>query len=256
MIELFHFSIHGGGDHGDGVASLVAHFLVVIEQVANQPLSATLASLMPGIGTLANLHPLIVHYPIAFLSLFWLLDSIARLTGHATLRSVASSLLYLGTVSAGLAVWAGLNAAETIAHDGTVHDIMEQHKQLAFAVLSVAGVLTLWRLALTSRGIVGALHNLTALALLILVALTADLGGFMVYQHGVAVAKVKWPAQHAHSHDNEPTPGRVAPHSHGHQTAHDHDLDHALQDLDAPTTDTMPMETEPAHEHPPHEHTH
>ncbi len=249
MNDTILFYIHGGGDHGEGFAGMVAHLLVFLEQAANQPFTDTLAVVLPGISALPNIHPLIVHFPIAFLTGFWLLDSLSRLLRNNTLRAIAGGLLYLGTLTAGLAVWAGLNAAETIAHDDSVHEIMEQHEHLAIIVLITAGVLSLWRLLGTARGLLGALHNLTAFALLILVLLTADLGGLMVYQHGVAVAKVSWPEQHDHVHQTAQESGRGTVHDHGHDTTsghaetpeqtpvspHSHDHDHQpTQGLVAP----------------------
>lgn len=211
------FAVHGGGDNGDGLAGGVAGLLTFIEGLVRQTPSETFASLLPGISALQNLHPLFVHFPIALLTLFFLIDVVGSLAGRAEWRQVATWFLYLGTVFAGMTVAAGLLAANSVAHGGDVHEIMEHHEHLAISVLSLSAALSVWRLV--GKGvIVGAantLYLLLAAILCGLLAFTADLGGLMVYKYGVAVEAadhINQAAAQAHEHDESDTP-KTADHS-------------------------------------------
>jgi uncharacterized membrane protein len=65
-------------------------------------------TLLPGVQHLQNIHPLVVHFPIAFLvgaALFYFLSWIFR---NNTLTTAGFLLLILGTLSAGAAVGTGL----------------------------------------------------------------------------------------------------------------------------------------------------
>lgn len=183
-------AVHGGGDSGGGILGGVEGLLSFIEGTLRQSPADTFASLLPGIAALQNLHPLVVHFPIALLTLFFALDVLGSIAKRAEWRRVAGAFLYLGTVFAGLTVAAGLAAAASVAHGGNVHDIMEHHEHLGISVLSLATVLSIWRL-LGKGLIVGAANTLYLLLAAILsglLAFTADLGGLMVYKYGVAVA--------------------------------------------------------------------
>lgn len=203
--------MHGGGDSGDGLAGGVAGLLTFIEGLVRQTPSETFASLLPGISALQNFHPLFVHFPIALLTLFFLLDLVGSLADRGEWRQVATWFLYLGTAFAGMTVAAGLLAAHSVAHGGDVHEIMEHHQHLGISVLSLATALSVWRWV--GKGvIVGAantLHLLLAAILCGLLAFTADLGGLMVYKYGVAVEaadQINQAAALAHEHDESDTP--------------------------------------------------
>lgn len=73
------FQIHGGGDHGGGVASSVASFLSFIEGLLSKEPADLFPALMPGLASLDNIHPLLVHFPIAFLSAFFAMDLVGTL---------------------------------------------------------------------------------------------------------------------------------------------------------------------------------
>lgn len=199
------FAVHGGGDSG-GIAGNVDGLLAAIEDFVSLSPPQMFAELMPGISSLVNLHPLFVHFPIALLSLFFIVDLLACLLDKSLMRDVASWLLYLGTLFAAITVAAGLQAAGSVAHGDDVHQIMERHEHLGISVLTLAATLSAWRLM--ARGVLQGVSNklhLAASALLSgLLALTADLGGLMVYGYGVAVA----PAADCHQQE-------AAAHQHG-----------------------------------------
>jgi uncharacterized membrane protein len=138
---------------------------------------------------LENIHPLLVHFPIAFLSAFFVVDVIGVLAKKAQWRYVASWLLYLGSIAAVFTVMAGLSAADSVEHNEDVHEIMERHEHIGIAVLSLSLFLSAWRLkrwGLHSKGGNTVFLCLSGV-LCVLLSLGADLGGLMVYQQGVSV---------------------------------------------------------------------
>ena len=159
-------------------------------------------NLMPGIASMANIHPMLVHFPIAFLNAFLFMELLAFALKRDELKVVATWMLVLGTLGAAAAVTAGLWAASTVPHGSEeVHDIMKKHGHYGIAVLIMAlGLTTLraiysWKLPRRFR-----LVNLVlALVMVVTLAFGADLGGLMVYKHGVAVGAVTQPEGHEHS---------------------------------------------------------
>jgi hypothetical protein len=74
MSNFISFQIHGGGDHGDGIADSIASLLSFVEALLAKNPMDIFASILPGISQMQNIHPLLVHFPIAFLSAFFVLD--------------------------------------------------------------------------------------------------------------------------------------------------------------------------------------
>lgn len=189
--EGLSFALHGGGDSG-GIAGTVSEVLTFIEKLTTLSPERIFAELMPGISVLENLHPLFVHFPIALLTLFFIFELVSLIASQAKLRSTASHFLYLGTLSSAMTVTAGLIAAGTLPHGDDVHEIMEHHEHLGISVLLVCVALSIWRFLSKEafEGPVSVLFSFSSVILMALLALTADLGGFMVYGHGVAVVPV------------------------------------------------------------------
>lgn len=185
------FAVHGGADSG-GVAGGVDSLLKFIEDLLVLSPGQIFGELLPGIAAMENLHPLLVHFPIALLSLFIVIDVAGSWLGRLEWRHVAGWLLYLGTLCAAMAVTAGLIAAGSVAHGGDVHEIMERHEHLGITVLSLAAALSAWRWFAKDKlaGAVNGFYLSLSIVLGVLLMLTADLGGLMVYGHGVAVAPV------------------------------------------------------------------
>jgi hypothetical protein len=100
MNNFLSFQIHGGADHGDGIAESVASLLAFFENLSRQEPGNIFSSIMPGIAGMDNIHPLLVHFPIAFLSAFFALDLVGTLAKKPHWRSVAGWFLYFGTVAA------------------------------------------------------------------------------------------------------------------------------------------------------------
>jgi uncharacterized membrane protein len=143
MTNFLSFQVHSGGI-GGGVAANLASLLEFLEGLCGKTPPEMFSAILPGIAGMANIHPLFVHYPIAFFTAFFLLDCIGAIAKKAQWRYVASWLLYLGTVAAIFTVVAGLFAADSVEHGEDVHELMERHEHIGIAVLSLSLFLSAW----------------------------------------------------------------------------------------------------------------
>ncbi|MGZ3613873.1 MAG: DUF2231 domain-containing protein, partial [Thermodesulfobacteriota bacterium] len=95
-----------------------------------------LETVLPGVQHLQNIHPLIVHFPIAFLvgaALFYFLSWIFR---NQTFATTAFLLLTLGTIAAGAGVGTGLYGKEGVMVSRSVRaNLLESHEKLMLTTL-------------------------------------------------------------------------------------------------------------------------
>jgi len=194
--------VHGaaGDSGGTGWVGLLD---ILLGKVASLLESGASFELFPGIKALAtNVHPLIVHFPIAFLPAFFLLELAGVTLRKESLRQTASWMLYFGAAGALGAVAAGLLAEDTVPHGEAVHEIMEWHGRLGIIVAVLSLTLAAWRFASKAlfSPMAQALHLYLSAIVLICLLFGADLGGLMVYQHGVGVKSLQDPDDH-HHHD-------------------------------------------------------
>jgi uncharacterized membrane protein len=104
-----------------------------------------LETFLPGVQHLQNIHPLVVHFPIAFLMGAALLYFLALIFRRDTLATTAFSLLILGAFSACVAAGTGLYAEEGVMVSRSVREhLLEQHEQLMLATTGLSIALTLW----------------------------------------------------------------------------------------------------------------
>jgi len=141
--------------------------------------------LFPGVGHLQNIHPLFVHFPIAFLlgaALFYALTWIVKKDTFAT---VALAILVLGALSAALAVATGLYAEDGVMVARSVREhLLETHEELMIVTLCLSVVLAVW--AVIARPFpkkARFLFLLLFLALLGVMSVGADYGARMVYDY-------------------------------------------------------------------------
>jgi uncharacterized membrane protein len=144
-----------------------------------------LANLFPGVQHLQNIHPLFVHFPIAFLvgaALFYLLAWILR---KDSLASTAFWVLILGAISAAATVATGLYAEDgvMIARSVRAH-LLEHHEELMITTLCLSLGLTVWALLARPFPKKGRLiFMLFFLVLLVVMSFGADYGARMVYDY-------------------------------------------------------------------------
>ena len=210
MNNFLSFQVHGSaGGHkaSDGVAGGVEALLTFLESLIGLSAPEMFSVIMPGISSMANIHPVVVHFPIALLVMFFIVDLVASILQKDSWRQVAAGMLYLGTIAAGVSVAVGLMAAGSVEHGENVHLIMERHKLIGISILCLSLMLSIWRLLSGGaiKGVTNIIFLIFAVVLNILIMLGADLGGLMVYKYGVAVEAVELTTmdyfqEHTHSH--------------------------------------------------------
>ena len=159
-----------------------------------QTLSPTLA--------LPNLHPAVVHLPVALLPTALFLDIASMVFRRRVWIDRAAALLYvLGTLGAGAAFLTGERASGSMWQStGAAQKAMADHEQLALLTLVAYVAITLLRLMVSwlarrdrviPIGIFRLLAVIAAMAGIVLLALTADYGGSLVYRHGLGVERIQ-----------------------------------------------------------------
>jgi uncharacterized membrane protein len=155
---------------------------------------------VPGVSGLPNLHPAMVHLPLALLPAAILFDVGALVCPTWTwLERGGALLLILAALGAGASVLAGEQAEEGIGPQSReVGDLLHQHEEIGKKALLAASALAVARLLLSIRDRDRPRLSALFLRLLLLfaaggtfflMARTADLGGVLVYRHGVAVER-------------------------------------------------------------------
>jgi uncharacterized membrane protein len=142
-----------------------------------------LERILPGASDLQNYHPLFVHFPIAFIYGAALLYFLAFITASERLQWTALWTLLLGALSAAAALTSGFYAAPGLMVSQSVRDeLLQHHKHLMVAASAVTGALTIWAIATRPMPTRGRYIFLAGLiAVILLIARGADLGGEMVF---------------------------------------------------------------------------
>ncbi len=205
-------------------------------------MTESLSLWLPGVEAMANIHPLLVHFPIGLYYGFVVAEALALISRSLALRQAASWMLYFGTLGAGGAVAAGYQAAATVEHNEEVHAILERHEDYGLMVLVLGVLLSCARWITQSRAsrLVRSVEFLLALVLVSLMTRGADLGGQMVYGAAVAVncpdAAVGEAEPTPAAEEQPPTPdaepatggspAEAHPHRHKHPHSHPHHQTH------------------------------
>jgi uncharacterized membrane protein len=149
--------------------------------------------------SLPNLHPAVVHFPIALLLAALAVDLLAvSLPRRAWMGNAAALLWVLGAAGAGAAFLTGRQAGDSLGVTSpAVEAALARHADVAQWTLVAAAATAILRLALAWAARAGSGLGLRAgragalglgFGVAVLVSLTADRGGTLVYRHGVAVA--------------------------------------------------------------------
>lgn len=149
-----------------------------------------LEKILPGLTHIPNLHPIFVHFPIAFWAGAALFLTLGALRRRDHLFDAGRWLLYLGTASAGVAVATGLWAADTMGHDSAGHELVHVHRNIMLAASGLGFVAALAAATYRESHGTAAKWAITALMWVTLALLTlgADRGAALVFRHGIGVA--------------------------------------------------------------------
>ncbi len=156
-----------------------------------------LETILPGVRHLQNIHPLLVHFPIAFLTgaaLFYLLSLIFKKQTSAT---TALSLLILGAISAVAAAGTGLYAEEGVMVARSVREhLLEAHETLMLVTSGLSILLAAWAVLARPFPKKGrAIFALLFLALLGVMTVGADYGARMVYDYNAGGSACSQPIE-------------------------------------------------------------
>lgn len=165
--------------------------------VAADPLAALVAA-----TSLPNLHPAVVHFPVALLLTAFGLDLACLVLRRQTWLDRAATTLYvLGALGAGAAYLSGDAAADAmVGLPGVAQAALAEHERFALLTLVAASVTAALRLLVSwlgrkdKRTVVGA-FRLLALAVSLatqgLLLVAADHGGALVFEHQLGSAAVQ-----------------------------------------------------------------
>ncbi len=135
---------------------------------------------------LQEVHPALVHYPIAFLGLSVGSDLLGKLTGSRTLLGIGKLGMALTAATGALAGVFGLIAQEEVElPDKRADDMLVTHRTLNVGFVTLATAMAVVR---ARREKPSLRYLATALGSMGAVAYSAYLGGKLVYEHGVGVA--------------------------------------------------------------------
>jgi len=133
---------------------------------------------------LHELHPSLIHFPLALLPLSIASDLLGRATGSASLLDVGRRTMPLAAASGLVAGVAGLMAQTEVKAEGGAMELLKTHRTLNLGLVALAGAMAVQRVrkekpsaAYIGLGLIG----------IATMAYSAYLGGEMVYRDGVGI---------------------------------------------------------------------
>ncbi len=139
---------------------------------------------------LQEVHPALVHFPIALLPLTVAADAAGSITGDRRWSWLGRWGMVASAASGALAGLAGLIAQEEVSVDGPSMDTLITHRNLNLTVVALTSALAVRRLGQRRAG---AAYLLTAGAALGALLYSGYLGGKVVYEYGVGVQPAPGP---------------------------------------------------------------
>lgn len=141
-----------------------------------------------------NIHPLIIHFPIALWLAAVFFDLISLISKDAWIRNTAMALYGLGALSSYAAFLSGDQAIDmvTIPFQGEVtasnHSDWGSYTLYFFIAYTILRGVIFWK-QWDKKKIVGIALFILGIIGMGMVAKTADLGGKLVYKYGVGINK-------------------------------------------------------------------
>jgi len=141
--------------------------------------------LLSGVQHLQNIHPLVVHFPIALLITAALFYGLAWILTSDRFAFAAFVVLIAGTLAAAAAVGTGLYDQEGVMISRSVRQhLLNPHEKLMLSTLGLSIVLSIW--AAVSRPFPKGGRSIFLLIFLVLLAVMSvgtDYGARMVYDY-------------------------------------------------------------------------
>lgn len=135
-------------------------------------------------------HPAIVHFPIALVTLWVLADFFGYIYSSMTLQAAGCWSLFGAAISAALAILAGLFDMSRAKIEDEAHKRVHTHMKVGFILFAAIAGLTLWRWLIYSdvANKPGRGYLVAAFIVLVLTFFQGWLGGELVFSDGVGVA--------------------------------------------------------------------
>ena len=144
-----------------------------------------LEAFLPGVKHMQNIHPLVVHFPVAFLTSGALIYALSFGMRRESWGRAAFWFLALGALTAVLSAATGLYAEEGVMVAKSVRtNLLSAHKIWMLTTVAISVVLALW--AAFNKGYPKKFRPLFVLLCLLMAAILAkgaDYGGRMVYDY-------------------------------------------------------------------------
>jgi uncharacterized membrane protein len=145
--------------------------------------------MLPGLKSMLNIHPLLVHFPIAFWLGALLFEALAIWRSNNEFHRTAVRLLNVGTICAYAAAFTGWLAQSSVEPSIEIQRVFDIHETLMLIATSFATALAIYCFAKRAAYAAGSrrifLIGLIALAILTIVG--TDRGAQLVYQYAQSV---------------------------------------------------------------------
>src|SRR5438046_3277093 len=142
-------------------------------------------------------HAAVNDLPAALLFVTVLFDLGAWVTKRDSLKSAAVWTLWAGVIGGWVAVLAGLQAEDVIAHGEAIHELMETHETVALTTMGIFTVVLGWKLfrrsKLTSAEEAGL--RVLSVAGLVPIIWPGALASELTFEHAARLPTPTWPAQ-------------------------------------------------------------
>ncbi len=139
---------------------------------------------------MTSVHPFLVHFPIALLTVAAALELVASVSGKEEYSRAGWWNQLAGSIGLAAAVLSGMSAEKATRIGADAAGIFETHQQVAFAVSALFALLLLWRIGARTR--IPPNQRLLYLTLfvagVILLLTGAWYGGELVFRFGVRPA--------------------------------------------------------------------
>jgi len=133
---------------------------------------------------LEQMHPALIHLPVALLPLAVGVDLLGSITGKKSLLAFGQKAIGLAAAGAAASAVTGLIAGEEVNVEGASRDMLMTHRNLNAVATIVASCMAVWR---AKHKEPNAIYLGTGAVGVGVLVYTAYLGGKLVYESGVGV---------------------------------------------------------------------